>query len=245
MAEQLFKPLTGKYDETAAHLTIYPGAGGDDAKDWADMLFRMYLKYAAKRNWKITIAEDRAMSIKGEFAYGYLKNESGVHRLVRISPFSAKKLRHTSFTLVEVVPELPELEEKRLIIPPEDLKIELSRSSGPGGQNVNKRETAVRIVHLPTGLSAASQSERSQPQNRELAMKILKAKLFHLLQKKQETELSNLRVKVTPDWGNQIRSYILHPYQLVKDHRTKVTSSQPDEVLNGGIDKFIEAELEL
>lgn len=234
-----------RYNQNNVHLSVYAGAGGDDAKDWADMLFRMYLKYAAKKGWQAIIADDRAAEIKGEGAYGLLKKESGVHRLVRISPFSPKKLRHTSFALVEVVPELPELEEKKLNIPSEDLKVELSRSSGPGGQNVNKRETAVRIVHLPTGLSAASQSERSQPQNREKALKLLKAKIFHLMEQKQEKELSNLRVKVTPEWGNQIRSYVLHPYKLVKDHRTKTESSQPEKVLEGDIDKFIEAELKL
>jgi peptide chain release factor 2 len=241
----MFKSLTGQYDKSNAHLSIYAGAGGDDAKDWADMLLRMYIKYASKRGWQVLVADDRAIYIKGEFAYGYLKKESGVHRLVRISPFSAKKLRHTSFALVEVVPELPEIKEKQIVIPPEDLKVETSRSSGPGGQNVNKRETAVRIVHLPTGISASSQIERSQPQNREHAMKVLKAKLFHLMEKNQETELGNLRTKVAPEWGNQIRSYVLHPYQLVKDHRTKIQSSQPDKVLDGDIDKFIEAEVEL
>lgn len=240
-----FTVLTGQYDKNNAHLSVYAGVGGDDAKDWADMLFRMYFRYATKRGWKIIQTDERAMEIRGDYVYGYLKKEAGVHRLVRISPFSAKKLRHTSFALVEVVPELPDLEEKKLIIPPEDLKVELSRASGPGGQNVNKRETAVRIVHLPTGISAASQAERSQPQNREQAMKILKAKLFQLMQERKEKELSNLRTKVTPEWGNQIRSYVLHPYKLVKDHRTKIESSQPDEVLEGNIDKFLEGELEL
>lgn len=241
----MFKSLTGQHDKNNAHLTVYAGAGGDDAKDWADMLLKMYIKYAAKRGWQILATDDRAIYIKGEYAYGYLKKESGVHRLVRLSPFSAKQLRHTSFALVEVVPELPELEEKRLIIPSEDLKVETFRSSGPGGQNVNRRETAVRIVHLPTGISSASQAERSQFQNKEGALKLLKAKLFHLMQKNQETELSRLRAKITPEWGRQIRSYVLHPYQLVKDHRTKIESSQPDKVLNGDVDKFIEAEVEL
>lgn len=241
----MFHSLTGKYDKLNAHLNVYAGAGGDDAKDWADMLFRMYFRYAERRGWKMIQTDDRAMEIKGEYAYGTLRKETGVHRLVRISPFSARKLRHTSFALVEVVPILPEIEYKNIQIPPEDLKIEFARSSGPGGQNVNKRETAVRIVHLPTGIAAACQSERSQPQNREKALQLLKSKLFHLMQTVQKKELSELRTKVKPEWGNQIRSYVLHPYQMVKDHRTKAESHNPEDVLNGNLDKFIESELEL
>ncbi len=228
-----------------AHLSIYAGAGGEDAKDWANMLFRMYFKYSQNRAWKVTITDDLAMEIRGEYSYGTLKREAGVHRLVRISPFSAKKLRHTSFALVEVVPILPDIEHAKLKIPPEDLRIDTMRSSGPGGQNVNKRETAVRVVHVPTGISAASQSERSQPQNKEIALRHLKSKLLHLMEKHQKKELSELRVHAKPDFGSQIRSYVLHPYKLVKDHRTKVESSQPDKVLEGDLDKFIEAELEL
>jgi len=241
----MFKSLTGKYDKGHAHISIFPGVGGEDAKDWANMILNMYVKYAQKRGWKAVLIDERAIDVKGEYAYGSLKNEAGVHRLVRISPFDSKQLRHTSFALVEVLPELPEIEAKNIIIPPEDLKVELSRSSGPGGQNVNKRETAVRIVHLPTGLSAASQVERSQPQNREKAMSLLKAKLFKLMEEKKEKELSRLRTKVTPEWGHQIRSYVLHPYQQVKDLRTGAVSHQPDKVLSGELDKFIEAELEL
>ena len=241
----MFKSLTGKYDKGHAHISIFPGVGGEDAKDWANMILNMYVKYAQKRGWKAVLIDERAIDVKGEYAYGSLKNEAGVHRLVRISPFDSKQLRHTSFALVEVLPELPEIEAKNIIIPPEDLKVELSRSSGPGGQNVNKRETAVRIVHLPTGLSAASQVERRQPQNREKAMSLLKAKLFKLMEEKKEKELSRLRTKVTPEWGHQIRSYVLHPYQQVKDLRTGAVSHQPDKVLSGELDKFIEAELEL
>lgn len=239
------KPLTGQYDKGPAFLTLYPGVGGDDAKDWADMLVSMYIKYAARRGWKVTQTDDRAIEIRGDFAYGTLKKESGVHRLVRISPFDSKKMRHTSFALVEVVPIFPEVEYRNLVIRPEDLKVELSRSSGPGGQNVNKRETAVRVVHLPTGIATASQAERSQPQNKEKALSLLKSKLFHLMQVHQKKELSELRVHSKPEWGSQIRSYVLHPYKMVKDHRTKTESSQPDKVLAGDLDKFIEAELQL
>lgn len=224
----------------SATISIYAGAGGEDAKDWAEMLLRMYQKYARRKNWSVCLINDNTLEVTGGNIYERLKNESGVHRLIRISPFDAKKLRHTSFALVEVLPELPELEAKNLTIPDEDLKMELYRSSGPGGQNVNKRETAVRIVHLPTGLTAASQVERSQARNRARAMKLLKAKLFKLMVERQEKELSNLRTKVTPDWGHQIRSYVLHPYQMVKDHRRGIKVSNVDEVLAGNLDKFIE-----
>jgi len=241
----MFNALLDKYDKNSANISIFPGVGGDDAKDWANMLLNMYVKYAQKRNWKVVQIDDRSIDIRGEFAYGNLKKETGVHRLVRISPFDSKKLRHTSFALVEVLPDMPAVDLKNITIPTEDLKTELSNSSGPGGQNVNKRETAVRIVHLPTGLFAASQSERSQVQNKEKAMALLKAKIFKLMAEKQEGEIKNLRTQVKPEWGNQIRSYVLHPYQQVKDHRTDMVSHQPEKVLNGDLEKFIEAELDL
>lgn len=257
--ERLF---TGKYDKQSAIISIYAGAGGDDAEDWTGMLFEMYSKFCEKRGWKTKVinesladfqsktgrhpVKDITFEVKGDYSYGYLKKEAGVHRLVRISPFSPEKKRHTSFALVEVLPELSGLSTKsgedELKIPAEDLKTEFSRSSGPGGQNVNKVETAVRIVHLPTGLAAASQVERSQAQNRERAMKLLQAKLLKLMEDTQVKELDKLRVKVKPEWGSQIRSYVLHPYKLVKDHRTGVETSRAEEVLEGNLDSFIESE---
>ncbi|MDP2629591.1 MAG: peptide chain release factor-like protein [Candidatus Harrisonbacteria bacterium] len=237
--------LDGKYDKRNAHITFHPGAGGDDAKDWANMLVRMYVKYAERRGWNVSQVDDNAIEVRGEYVYGTLKNETGVHRLVRISPFDSKKLRHTSFVLVEVVPVLPHVEMENIHIPEEDLRVELSKSSGPGGQNVNKRETAVRIVHIPSGISAACQNERMQQQNKEKALMLLKSKLFHLMEKHQKEELSDLRSHAKPEWGSQIRSYVLHPYKKVKDHRTKVQSNQPDKVLEGDLDIFIESELEL
>lgn len=221
-------------------IEVKSGAGGDDAKDWAKMLLRMYSRYADRKNWKKEFLNDATIEIKGEKAYERFKNESGVHRLVRISPFDAKKLRHTSFALVEVLPELPDLQAVKFQIPEKDLKIEFYRSSGPGGQNVNKVETAVRVVHLPTGLVAASQAERSQSANRERALHLLKAKLAKLMEEGKEKELKNLRVKVKPEWAHEIRSYVLHPYKQIKDHRTGEKISKVEEVLEGNIDLLFE-----
>jgi peptide chain release factor 2 len=240
--------FTDPHDAGAAIISIFPGAGGEDAEDWAGMLFKMYEGYAKRRGWKTSVIDDNirngTLEIKGPHAYGYLKRETGVHRLVRISPFSSKKLRHTSFALVEVLPELPPMEAAKLDIPEKDLKVEFSRGGGPGGQNVNKVETAVRIVHLPTGLVSGSRAERSQVQNREKAMSLLKAKLLQLMEKTQAKELGELRTNVKPEWGNQIRSYVLNPYQMVKDHRTEAETSRVEEVLAGNLEEFIEAEIE-
>ncbi len=244
--------LNGLYDIRNAVLSIYAGAGGTEAQDWAEMLLRMYLHYAEHKNWQAQVVEitpgqeagikNAVVEIKGRFAYGYLKKESGTHRLVRLSPFNADHLRHTSFALVEVLPEFDKL--KDIVIRPEDLKVDTYRASGPGGQYVNKTESAVRITHLPTGISVACQSERLQGENKSRALKILYTKLFQYYQSKQEREKKRLKGQPAPiEWGQQIRSYILHPYKLVKDHRTGFESKHPDKILDGYLDGFIEAEL--
>ena len=251
--------FSGKYDKGNAVLSVWAGAGGKDAEDWAAILIRMYGRFAEQRKWKVKIIHEHwgensgpggwgmknaTIAIMGSYAYGYLRREGGVHRLVRISPFSAQQLRHTSFALVDVMPEMVAPEEVE--IKPDDLKIDFFRSSGPGGQNVNKRETAVRITHLPTGLQVASQVERSQESNRETALGILRSRLYQLQLAEQERERRGVRQeKVKIEWGSQIRSYVLHPYQMVKDHRTNVETSQTDRVLDGALDEFIEAEIKL
>ena len=245
----------GKYDKGGAVMTIFSGAGGDDAEDFSRILLDMYLKYFDKRGWQSSIIHKNennhggyrniTLEIGGKNVYGTLKNESGVHRLVRISPFNAKQLRHTSFSMVEIIPKFEKQEEVK--IPAEEIKVEYSKSSGPGGQNVNKRETAVRLVHIPTNLSAHIESERSQAQNKEKALRLLEAKLYKLLEDERKTKERGMYVSKTTqiEWGNQIRSYVLHPYKMVKDHRTGVEFRDIEKVLNGNIDEFIEAEKSL
>jgi len=247
----------GKYDKGNTIVTIISGAGGDDAEDFSAILLSMYMKYVNKKGWDINFIFEHkndqggyrnvSFEIEGKGAYGMLKNEGGVHRLVRISPFNAKKLRHTSFSMVEVLPKFSKLEERDVVIRPEDLKIEFARSGGPGGQNVNKRETAVRIVHLPTNISVHVSTERSQEQNREQAMAILRAKIFKKaeIEKKSIEETMKLTKNTEIEWGNQIRSYVFHPYKMVKDHRTGVETANVDAVLDGDLDIFIEAEKNL
>lgn len=221
-------------------ISVLAGAGGDDAKDWAQMLLRMYTRFGERNGWKMVSVNDNTIELRGEGTYIRLKEESGVHRLVRISPFDAKGLRHTSFALVEVLPELPAVEASNIKLPEKDLKIEFYRSGGPGGQNVNKVETAVRIVHVPTGLVSSAQQERSQAQNREKAMQLLKAKLVKLMEEKHEKEITSLKTKVKPEWGHEIRSYVLHPYKQVKDHKTGKKFSKVENVLEGDLDILLE-----
>jgi len=244
--------LSGPYDERNAVVAISAGVGGTDAADWAEMLVRMYLRWAERRGFKAEILESTAgdeagfrsatLSVDGPYAYGYLKTERGTHRLVRISPFDFQKRRQTSFALVDPTPQVES--ETEVDIRPEDLRIDTYRSTGAGGQNVNKTETAVRITHLPTGIVVACQNERSQLQNRETAMKILRARLLERKVREQEEAQARERGELrSADWGSQIRSYVLHPYTLVKDHRTGLEIGDPTRVLDGDIDPFIEAAL--
>ena len=252
-----FKVLfSGPYDKKHAIVSIYSGAGGTEAQDWANMLLRMYSRYAESHNFKTKLLDigygqeagikNAVLEIDGPNAYGYLKGENGVHRLVRLSPFNADNLRHTSFALVEVLPEISEEIKKEVEIKPDELKMDTFRSSGPGGQNVNMRSTAVRLTHIPTKIVACCQSERSQAQNKERAMKLLYTRLYQRKIQEKQKEKSELRGTLpSAEWGSQIRSYVLHPYKMVKDHRTEIESSNPDEILDGKLDEFIEAELRL
>lgn len=245
----------GKYDRGGAVMTIFSGAGGDDAEDFSRILLEMYLKYFSNKGWQVSVVHKNendhggyrniTLEIDGKNVYGTLKNESGVHRLVRISPFNAGQKRHTSFSMVEVIPRFEKPEEIK--IPPEELKIEYSKSSGPGGQNVNKRETAVRVVHLPTNLAVHVESERSQAQNKDKALAMLEAKLYKKEEEERKAKEKGMYISKTTqiEWGNQIRSYVLHPYKMVKDHRTDVEVRDVEKVLNGEIDEFIEGELDL
>ena len=257
--KQEFKTfLSGKYDKNSAILEIFSGAGGQDAQDWATILLRMYERYCASRGYKTNILHQAfgdaggpegrigtksvTMEIKGSYAYGFLKKESGVHRLVRISPFNAQKLRQTSFAIVNILPEIENNAEFE--IKPDDLKVDTFKASGPGGQYVNKTESAVRITHIPTGTVSASQTERLQGKNKENAMRILYAKLYQLKEEQHAKELKEIKGDlVSASWGNQIRSYVLHPYKMVKDLRTQYETSDTESVLNGDLENFIQAEL--
>ena len=244
--------LSGKYDRNNALLAIHSGAGGVEAQDWTEMLERMYLRWSEKRGYKTEILDmsegeeagikSVTIAVEGDYAYGYLRPEKGVHRLVRLSPFDAAHRRHTSFALVEVLPEVED--DADIDISPDDLRIDVYRSSGAGGQNVQKNATAVRITHIPTGIVVTCQNERSQTQNRENAMRVLRSRLLEIKEEEHVATLAELRGAYTKaEWGSQIRSYVLHPYQMVKDHRTDYEVGNAQSVLNGDLDGFIEAYL--
>jgi peptide chain release factor 2 len=248
-SQQLF---TGDYDSRNAMLALHAGAGGTESQDWANMLLRMYLRWAERHDYDAEVLDvspgeeagikSAIVEIKGDYVYGYLKSEHGVHRLVRLSPFDADHARHTSFVLVEVLPEAEETVDVK--INPEDLRIDTFRSSGPGGQHMQKTSSAVRITHLPTGLVATCQGQRSQHQNKEAALKVLYSRLLELDRKKKEEERARIKgERIEASWGNQIRSYVLHPYKMVKDHRTDYEVHDAEAVLDGTLDGFITAYL--
>jgi len=245
--------LSGPYDADDALLAIHAGAGGTDSQDWAAMLMRMYLRWAEKNGYQAEILDSSngeeagiksaTISISGKYAYGYLRSEKGVHRLVRLSPFDAAHRRHTSFTLVEVLPQVA-FDSPEVPIDPTDLKIDVFRSSGAGGQNVQKNATAIRITHLPSGIVVTCQNERSQSQNREFAMRILRSRLLEIQKAEKDEEIAILRGEYTKaEWGSQIRSYVIHPYQMVKDHRTEHETGNAQAVLDGNLEEFMEAYL--
>jgi len=244
--------LSGDYDDRNAMLALHAGAGGTESQDWANMLLRMYLRWAERHSYRADVLDispgeevgikSAIVGVKGDHAYGYLKGEHGVHRLVRLSPFDADHARHTSFALVEVLPEAEQ--ELDITISPEELKIDTFRSSGPGGQHMQKTSSAVRVTHLPTGLMAVCESQRSQHQNKETALRILYARLLELERVKEEKEKAKLKgERIDAGWGNQIRSYVLHPYKMVKDHRTGYETGNAENVLDGHLDEFITAYL--
>jgi len=251
---ELASLLSGRYDDADAVATINAGAGGTESQDWAEMLLRMYTRWAEREGFDLELDEvhpgeeaglkSATFAVHGANAYGLLSAERGVHRLVRISPFDAQKRRHTSFASLDVIPLLDETDEEDIEIDPKDLRVDVYRSTGPGGQSVNTTDSAVRITHLPTGIQAACQNERSQLQNKAVAMRILKSRLAELERRKREEELASIRgERKAVDFGSQIRSYVLAPYQMVKDHRTDEEIGDPNRVLDGDLDRFIEAEL--
>jgi peptide chain release factor 2 len=245
--------LSGPYDADNALLAIHAGAGGTDSQDWAAMLERMYLRWAERRGYTTDILDTSegeeagiktvTIAITGDYAFGYLRSEKGVHRLVRLSPFDAAHRRHTSFALVEILPQVA-FDDPEVQIDPSEIKIDVFKSSGAGGQNVQKNATAIRITHLPTGIVVTCQNERSQSQNREFALSILRARLLEIKKSEREDEIAILRGEYTKaEWGSQIRSYVLHPYQMVKDHRTEFETGNTQAVLDGDLDGFMEAYL--